>query len=335
MTKLNELLFLNSNAPIQIRRISKGNGLAQITRNGRIDVPSALSDTHVSPEGKHYPGMTLQQFSQTDADALAKKRPAYSKEQAHIGTQRFRIVRMIVGRNKKEFTAIVRAFEVLAQTPTGRQTLLTIPESTSYAVSKLPSMAQMCGNKRQIIFSDDKSLYKKPLAETVDTVGHEYTHLINHRNIYGENFEETEADFFTIKILDEITARMQASQMVHEARETELLPCKSDSRPLTVSQAFDETLSYGYPDIFISAICEKRHISPFLLAQSEPVHSDYFRQKAIPYFLSAYPALKEESLLKNIESLYKKSIAKRTEELISMGCKIPPAMVAAFGRKGR
>ncbi len=243
MTKLNKLLLLNSNNPSHIQNALQENGFAQVTQSGRICVPFAPSNIHVSQKGNRL-GTTLQQFSQTDADASAKKRPVYSKEQVRIGTQRFRIVR-IVRRNKKEFTAIIRAFEVLAQTPTGRQTLLTIPESASYAVSKLPSMAQMCGNKRQIIFSDDKSLYKRSLAETVDTVGHEYTHLVNHRNIYGKNFEETEADFFTIKILDEIMAWMQASQMVHEAREMELLPCKSNSRPLTVSQAFDETLSCG------------------------------------------------------------------------------------------
>lgn len=333
MTKLNKLLLSNSDNPSHIQNALQENGFVQAGQSGCICVPFAPSNIHVSSKRKHL-GTTLRQFSQTDTDASAEKRPAYSKEQVHIGIQRSRIVR-IVGRNKKEFTAIIRAFEVLAQTPTGRQTLLTIPESASYAVSKLPSMAQMCGNKRQIIFSDDKSLYKRPLAETVDTVGHEYTHLVNHRNIYGKNFEETEADFFTIKILDEITARMQASQMVHEACEMELLPHKSDNCPLTVSQAFNETLSCGYPDMFILSICEKRHISPFLLVQSEHAHSDYFRQKAIPYFLSAYPALKEKSLLKNIESLYKKSIAKRAGELISMGCKIPPAMMAVFGRKGR
>lgn len=334
MTKSNEHLFSNSPMPLQIQSVLLRDNLTELTGAGGIGMSFNPSDIHVFQEGQ--PSSHKEPVHCQNSDRIwAEKWFASRKEKEQITTQRFRIARMVARQSKKEFTALAHAFEILAQTPTGRGTLVTIPESTSYALSKLSSMAQMCGNKRQIIFSNDESLYTKPLAETVDTIGHEYTHLINHQNIYRENFDETEADFFAVKMLDEISARMQASQMVHEARKEKLLPRKLGSCPLTVSQAWEETVACGYPDLFILAICEKRHISPFLLAQSEPVHSDYFRQKAVPYFLSAYPSLKEEALLGNIESLYKNSISKRAEELISMGCKIPPAMVAAFGRKGR
>lgn len=283
-------------------------------------------------EENFYSDLTRRQTPQTDAEIIAAKRLAYRKEKTLLSTQRYRIAKLIIGQSKQEFEVLKQAFEILAQTDTGRTTALSIPESTSYALSKLPSLAQMCGHKCQIIFSDDVKLYKKPLAETVDTMGHEYTHLINYQQIYGDNFEETEADFFAIKMLDEITARMQASQMVYEARALKLLPRKLDRQPMKADEAFDEAVEIGYPDLFVRTICEKRRISPFLLVQSKPVHSDYFSQKIVPYFFETYPALKEANVLENIAHVYRISIAKRTHELMAVGCKLPPSMAAAFRR---
>lgn len=332
MTKYKDFTFLNSDSFSAFPWVDKERFLTGLTK-GDNAMPFNPDAYLFGKEENFYTDLKRCQTPQTEAEIIAAKRLAYRKEKALLSTQRYRIAKLIIGQSKQEFEVLKRAFEILAQTDTGRQTVLSIPESTSYALSKLPSLAQMYGHKCQIIFSDDIDLYKKPLAETVDTMGHEYTHLINHQHIYGESFEETEADFFAIKMLDEITARIQASQMVHEARGLKLLPRKLGGRPMSAYEAFNETVEIGYPDLFVRTICEKRHISPFLLTQSKPVHSNYFTQKVVPYFFETYPALKEAKILENIAITYRMSVAKRTREMMDAGCKLPPSMAAALRRE--